>query len=196
MPGDLVIISHESSAQPDSRTQRVQEVRIGPELRASLEVYTFHFLTEDGGAVGGGSRQHGKTGLFKIGFPFLVGLQNSSVPLPVPSLPAALPAPALSLWVCLALALVLLPGESWKVVWKGPLPHVSRPSPLLSPPVTGNRSQPLTKGGPAEAPCPLNDGANNDGKDYRDSCSLVACQLAVASGCITYLGKYIPNQRV
>lgn len=67
--------------------------------------------------------------------PFLVGLQNSSVPLPVPSLPAALPAPALSLWVCLALALVLLPGESWKVVWKGPLRHVSRPSPLLSPPV-------------------------------------------------------------
>uniref|UniRef100_A0A8C0TQU5 Sorbin and SH3 domain containing 1 n=1 Tax=Canis lupus familiaris TaxID=9615 RepID=A0A8C0TQU5_CANLF len=196
VPGDLVIISHESSAQPDSRTQRVQEVRIGPELRASLEVYTFHFLTEDGGAVGGGSRQHGKTGLFKIGFPFLVGLQNSSVPLPVPSLPAALPAPALSLWVCLALALVLLPGESWKVVWKGPLPHVSRPSPLLSPPVTGNRSQPLAKGGPAEAPCPLNDGANNDGKDYRDSCSLVACQLAVASGCITYLGKCIPNQRV
>lgn len=63
---------------------------------------------------------------------------------------------------------------------RGPQPPHLLPNPSTFPSCDWEQESPLTKGGPVEAPCPLRpswDDRAKDGKDFRDNCSLVACQL-------------------
>lgn len=97
VPGALLLASAESSPRPDSRIQCVQEVRMVPGPPARLGVHTSCFLAEDRSGVAGsaGDCVDWVAVLVDGSISFCEGLQTPDVPLPVYSLPPAVPAPAL-----------------------------------------------------------------------------------------------------